>query len=75
MIVAVASGTEARLTFNPLDRAQTITAYIVSVFDGELVYGSVQFRSIFAAGLVLFAMTLLFNILGYELRRRFHRAY
>jgi phosphate transport system permease protein len=75
MIVAVASGTEARLTLNPLDRAQTITAYIVSVFDGELVYGSVQFRSIFAAGLVLFVMTLAFNILGYLLRRRFHRAY
>ena len=75
MIVAVVTGTEARLTLNPLDAAQTITAYIVSVFDGELVYGSTQFRSIFAAGLVLFAMTLLFNILGYQLRRRFHQAY
>ncbi len=75
MIVAVVTGTEARATLNPLVAAQTITAYIVSVFDGELVYGSTQFRSIFAAGLVLFAMTLFFNILGYQLRRRFHQAY
>ena len=75
MIVAVCSGTEAKLTLNPLDAAQTITAYIVSVFDGELVYGSPQFRSIFAAGLLLFAMTLFFNILGYALRRRYHQAY
>lgn len=75
MIVAVCSGTEAKLTLNPLDRAQTITAYIVSVFDGELVYGSVQFRSIFAAGLMLFVMTLFFNVLGYFLRRRYHQAY
>ena len=75
MIVAIASGTEAKLTLNPLDRAQTITAYIVSVFDGELVYGSTEFRSIFAAGLMLFVMTLFFNILGYGLRRRFHQAY
>jgi phosphate transport system permease protein len=75
MIVAVCSGTEARLTLDPRSPAQTITAYIVSVFDGELVYGSVQFRSIIAAGLLLLGMTLVFNILGYFLRRRFHRAY
>ncbi len=75
MIVAVVTGTEAKLTLNPMDAAQTITAYIVSVFDGELVYGSTEFRSIFAAGLMLFVLTLFFNVLGYQLRRRFHQAY
>jgi phosphate transport system permease protein len=75
MIVALAAGNLPRFTLNPLEPAQTITAYIVSTSQGEAPHGTMEYQSIFAAGLVLFAMTLVFNILGFWLRRRFHQAY
>jgi phosphate transport system permease protein len=75
MIVALAAGGLPRLTLNPLQPAQTITAYIVATTQGETPHGTVGYQSIFAAGLVLFVMTLCFNILGYWLRRRYHQAY
>jgi phosphate transport system permease protein len=75
MIVAVAAGMQPRFTFNPAAQAQTITAFIVATSQGETPHGTVGYQSIFAAGLVLFVMTLVFNILGYWLRRRYHQAY
>lgn len=75
MIVAVAAGMQPRFTINPTEQAQTITAYIVATSQGEAEHGTVAYQSIFAAGLMLFVMTLVFNILGYWLRRRYHQAY
>jgi phosphate transport system permease protein len=75
MIVAVAAGMQPKFTFNPTDQAQTITAYIVATSQGETPHGTLGYQSIFAAGLVLFAMTLAFNLVGYWLRRRYHQAY
>jgi phosphate transport system permease protein len=66
---------QPRFTFNPTAQAQTITAYIVATSQGETPHGTIGYQSIFAAGLVLFVMTLAFNIFGYWLRRRFHQAY
>jgi phosphate transport system permease protein len=75
MIVAIAAGMQPRFTFDPRQPAQTITSYIVATSQGETPHGSIGYQSIFAAGLVLFAMTLAFNVLGYWLRRRYHQAY
>jgi phosphate transport system permease protein len=75
MIVAVAAGGQPRFTFDPTQGAYTITAYIVAVSQGDLPHGSIGYRAIFAAGLMLFAMTLLFNLAGYWLRKRFREAY
>lgn len=75
MILAVAAGMQPNLTFNPLEPAATITAYIVQVALGDLPHGSIGYQTIFAAGLTLMLMTLLFNILGHVLRRRFREAY
>jgi phosphate transport system permease protein len=75
MIVAVAAGMQPSLTLNPLEGAATITAFIVQVSQGDLPHGSLGYQSIFAAGLVLFFMTLAFNILGHVLRRRFREVY
>lgn len=75
MIVAVAAGMQPRLTFNPAEPAATITAFIVQVSLGDLPHGSTGYQSIFAAGSVLFLMTLAFNIAGHYLRRRFHQRY
>jgi len=75
MIVAIAAGMQPSLTLDPTEPAATITAFIVQVSQGDLPHGSVGYQSIFAAGLVLFAMTLVFNIGGYRLRKRFREAY
>ena len=75
MILAVAAGMQPNLTFNPLEPAATITAYIVQVALGDLPHGSIGYQTIFAAGLTLMVLTLTFNILGHILRRRFREAY
>lgn len=75
MVVAIAAGMIPQFTLNPTEQGQTITSYIVATSQGETPHGTVGYQSIFAAGLVLFCMTLIFNILGYWLRRRFHQAY
>jgi phosphate transport system permease protein len=75
MILAVAAGMQPNLTLNPLEPAATITSYIVQVALGDLPHGSVGYQTIFAAGLTLMLLTLLFNLLGYWLRRRFREAY
>ncbi|MBL8962602.1 MAG: phosphate ABC transporter permease subunit PstC [Phycisphaeraceae bacterium] len=75
MIVAIAAGQQPNLTFNPLDPAATITAFIVQVSLGDLPHGSVGYQSIFAAGVTLFVMTLGFNIIGAYLKRRYRQAY
>jgi phosphate transport system permease protein len=75
MVVAIAAGLQPSLTFNPMEQAATITAYIVQVALGDLPHGSIGYQSIFAAGLVLVLMTLGFNIVGHLLRRKFREAY
>src|SRR5439155_1167690 len=75
MIVAVAAGMQPNLTLNPTQPAATITAFIVQVSLGDLPHGGIGYQSIFAAGLTLFFMTLVFNLIGQYLRRRFHQAY
>ena len=75
MIVAIAAGLQPNLTFNPLEPAGTITAYIVQVSLGDLPHGSIGYQTIFAAGLTLLLMTLVFNIAGHFLRKRFREIY
>lgn len=75
MIVAIAAGMQPNLTLDPREPAATITAFIVQVSLGDLPHGSIGYQSIFAAGLMLFAITLAFNILGFFLRKRFREAY
>lgn len=73
MVVAVAAGMQPTLTWNPLEPAATVTAYIVQVSLGDLPHGSVGYQTIFAAGLTLFLLTFVFNIGGHLLRTRYHR--
>jgi phosphate transport system permease protein len=75
MILAVAAGMQPNLTWNPLEPAATITAYIVQVALGDLPHGSIGYQTIFAAGLTLALMTLFFNILGHMLRKRYRQVY
>ena len=75
MVVAIAAGMQPNFTFDPRQPAATITAYIVQVSLGDLPHGSIGYQSIFAAGLVLMFITLIFNIIGFSLTRKFREAY
>jgi phosphate transport system permease protein len=75
MILAVAAGMQPNLTFNPLEPAATITAFIVQVALGDLPHGSVGYQTIFAAGLTLMLFTLACNVAGHMLRKAFREAY
>src|SRR5688572_7992255 len=75
MVVAIAAGLQPKLTWDPTEPAATITAFIVQVSLGDLPHDSIGYQSIFAAGLVLMLMTLIFNIGGFALTRKFRQAY
>ncbi len=75
MILAVAAGMQPNLTWNPMEPAATITSYIVQVALGDLPHGSIGYLTIFAAGLTLLLITLVFNILGQWLRAKFRENY
>ena len=75
MIVAIAAGQQPNFTFNPVESAATITSYIVSVALGDLEHGGIGFQSIFAAGLTLLIMTLMFNVIGHAVRKKFAERY
>ncbi|MGH7213474.1 MAG: phosphate ABC transporter permease subunit PstC [Tepidisphaeraceae bacterium] len=75
MIVAIAAGLRPNFTFNPTEEAATISAAIVQATLGDLPHDSTAYRSIFAAGLVLMGITLVFNIAGYQLRKRYREVY
>lgn len=75
MVVAIAAGQQPNLTLNPMEPAATITTYIVQVSLGDLPHGTIAYQSIFAAGFTLMVMTLIFNIAGYFLKKRFREAY
>lgn len=75
MILAVAAGMQPNLTWNPAEPAATITSYIVQVALGDLPHGSIGYQTIFAAGLTLLLITLVFNILGQWLRAKYRESY
>ncbi len=75
MIVAVAAGSQPQLTLNPLDSVQTITAYIVQVSLGDTPAGTIEYATIFAAGMALFMTTLGLNLLSFWLRKKFRETY
>jgi phosphate transport system permease protein len=75
MIVAVAAGQQPRLTANPLVPIETMTAYIVQVSLGDTPAGTIEYRTIFAVGMLLFVMTFILNLASNRLRRRFREEY
>ncbi len=75
MIVAIASGQQAKLTLNPLVPVETITAYIVQISLGDTPHGSLEYKTIFVCGMTLFVMTFLLNILSFRLKKKFREVY
>jgi phosphate transport system permease protein len=75
MIVAIAAGATPVLTLNPFTSVQTMTAFIAETAKGEVAHGTIEYQSIFAVGLTLFAITLIMNILSAMILRRFREEY
>lgn len=75
MIMAVAVGNLAQLTFDPRQPAQTMTAYIAQIASGDAPQGSPVYYSLFAVGALLFVMTLVMNLVSIRLVRKFRQAY
>jgi len=75
MIVAIAAGQQPRLTLDPKVPIETITTYIVQVSMGDVVHGSVEYQTIFAAGITLFAFTFLLNNVSFFIKRKFQEKY
>jgi phosphate transport system permease protein len=75
MIVAIAAGTEVRMVFSPLEQGATVTAFIAQVAKGDLAVGTLPYQSIFAAGVALLVLTLIFNFFAVWLQRRLREVY
>lgn len=73
MIVAIAAGLEPRITLDPREPVETMTAYIVQVSLGDTPAGSLAYQTIFAVGLLLFLITLAFNVVSHRLRKRIRK--
>jgi len=75
MIVVLAAGSTPNATFNPVEAIQAMTAYIATTATGDISTGSVDYKSVFAVGTVLFAMTLVMNVISIRLVRRYREVY
>jgi phosphate transport system permease protein len=75
MIVAIAAGQQPRLTWNPLVPVETMTAYIVQVSLGDTPQGTLEYRTIFAVGMLLFLGTFALNLVSAWLRERYREEY
>ena len=75
MIVAIAAGQQPRLTMDPRVPIETMTAYIVQVSLGDTPAGTLEYRTIFAVGMLLFLSTFVLNLISNWLRERFREEY
>jgi len=75
MVVAIAAGQQPTLTFDPRDAVETITAYIVQVSLGDVDHGSMEYKTIFAAGITLFVFTFLLNNVSFWIKKKYQEKY
>jgi phosphate transport system permease protein len=75
MIVLIAAGGLAQITFDPREQAQTMTAFIGATGLGDVPTGSIEYKTIFAVGLTLFVITLAMNLVSIRLVRKYREIY
>jgi phosphate transport system permease protein len=75
MVVAIAAGQQPNLTLDPTQAVETITAYIVQVSLGDVQHGTMEYKTIFAAGITLFVFTFLLNNLSYWIKKKYQERY
>jgi len=75
MIVVMAAGLIANLTFNPLEGVTTVTVQIVTLLIGDTEFDNPKTLAAFALGLVLFIVTLVLNVIALTIVRRYREQY
>jgi phosphate transport system permease protein len=76
MIVAIAGGlTSDRIQTDPTEGAATLTAFIANIASGDIPVDSLDYRSVFAVGALLFAFTFVLNLISIRMVRRFREVY
>lgn len=75
MIVVLAAGSTPRFTLNPVESVQAMTSYIATTATGDISTGTVDYKSVFAVGALLFAITLVMNVISIRLVRRYREVY
>ncbi len=75
MIVAIAAGMQPNLTLDPTVPIQTITTYIVQISMGDVPHGSLEYRTIFAAGISLFVLTFTLNNISFWFKKKYQQKY
>lgn len=75
LVVLLAVGNTPRLTFDPTESIQTMTAFIATTATGDIATGTITYKTVFAVALVLFAMTLVMNLLSIRLVRKYREVY
>ena len=75
MIVAIAAGQQPRLTLNPMVPIETVTTYIVQVSMGDVPHGSLEYKTIFAAGFSLFVFTFILNNISFYIKKKYLQQY
>lgn len=75
MVVAIAAGQQPILTFDPRDGVETITAFIVQVSLGDVQHGSLEYKTIYAAGITLFVFTFALNNISYWIKKKYQEQY
>ncbi|MFH1445827.1 MAG: phosphate ABC transporter permease subunit PstC, partial [Chloroflexota bacterium] len=75
MAVTIAAGATPRMTWNPLQSVQTMTAFIVQVSFGDAPAGSINGQSIYAVGAALFSITFMMNIISDIFLKKFREVY
>jgi phosphate transport system permease protein len=75
MIVVMAAGLIATMTINPLDSVTTVTVQIVTLLIGDTAFDNPKTLAAFALGLVLFAVTLVLNVIALTIVRRYREQY
>jgi len=75
MIVVMAAGLTARLTANPFEAVTTVTVQIVTLLTGDQEFDSAKTLAAFALGLLLFAVTLILNIIALNVVNKYREAY
>jgi phosphate transport system permease protein len=75
MIVTLAAGATPKLTLDPTESIQTMTAFIVQMGQGDVSQLSIQYKSLFAVGLVLFVITLSMNVVANRVVQRYQERY
>jgi phosphate transport system permease protein len=75
MIVLIAAGQLAQITWDPRETIETITAFIGATGNGDIPTGSIEYKTIFAVGFLLFVMTLVINLISIRLVRKYREVY